>query len=99
MLTPKEIISRLLPCSWRYNDVKPELGKKLHYGFIAQDLLEEFGEEYGFVDTSGEYLRVNYMEFIAPLVHVVQEQNKKIKQLEQQLKELYEHNLRTGDGG
>ena len=96
MLTPKEIIFRLKPCTWRYNDVLPNLGDKLHYGFIAQDLVREFGDDYGFVDQSGEFMRVHYTEFIAPAIAVIQEQEDRIKQLEKQIGELYEYiDLRT----
>lgn len=68
----------------------PELGDKTHFGFIAQDLLELFGSDYGFVDESGQYLKVNYMEFIAPLVKVIQEQDKRIQELEEQIGALNE---------
>lgn len=90
MLTPRDIIFHLKPCSWTYNDIMPELGDKTHFGFIAQDLLESFGSDYGFVDETGQYLKVNYMEFIGPLVKVIQEQDKRIQELEQQIGALNE---------
>lgn len=97
MLTPCDIVFQLKPCTWRYNTTIPGLGDKIHYGFLAQDLVYSFGDEYGFVDTTGEYMKVNYGEFIAPLTKVVQDQEQRIIQLEQQLKELYEQfSIRTG---
>lgn len=90
MLTPKDIVFQLKPCSWTYNDTIPSLGDKTHYGFIAQDLLSAFGSQYGFVNEGGPYLTVNYMEFVAPLVKVVQDQEKRIQELEKQIGELNE---------
>lgn len=95
MLTPREILTRLLPCSWRYNKIKPELGDKIHFGFIAQDLLRAFGDKYGFVDTTNDYLKVNYTEFIAPMVSIIMEQDARIQQLEQKLEKLYD--IRASD--
>lgn len=85
MLTPKEVLDRLRPATYRYNNNK-NLGDKVHYGFIAQDL-QELGPEYAFVDDGEDYLKVNYHEFIAVLVKVVQEQDKRITDLEQKLKD------------
>ena len=68
----------------------PELGDKTHFGFIAQEVLHSFGPTYGFVDESGQFLKVNYSEFIGPMVKIIQEQDKRISQLEQQIGELHE---------
>jgi hypothetical protein len=87
LLTPQEIIQRLKPCTWKYNSIK-DLGDKTHFGFIAQEVLETFGSDYNFVDTSEEYLKINYFEFIAPLVKVVQNQDLKIKELEERILQL-----------
>lgn len=91
MLSPKEILTKLKPCHYRYND-KKNLGDKIHYGFLAQDLQEAFGEDYAFVkkDENSEYLVVNYLEFIAPLVSVVKEQQAEIENLKEELKKLKE---------
>jgi hypothetical protein len=82
--TPQEILKELKPCHWKY---KPEtgLGDKIHYGFIAQDLLE-IGEEYAFVNQDEKYLRVNYQEFIGILVSVIKDQEERISKLENILK-------------
>lgn len=89
MLTPKEVITKLKPCVYKYNQIKP-LGDKVHFGFIAQDLIESFSSEYNFVtmDEQNEYHKVNYYEFIAPLVSVVQEQQKQIEALKKDIEEL-----------
>lgn len=89
MLTPEEIISKLRPCHYHYNKVK-ELGDKVNFGFIAQDLLEDFGEKYNFVqkDEKEEFYQVNYHQFIAPLVSVVKKQQEELKLLKEEIKEL-----------
>lgn len=94
MLTPKEIINKLKPCHYKYNGNK-DLGDKINFGFIAQDILEDFGEEYNFVtkDKEGNYLQVNYYQFIAPLVSVVKEQQKEIMRLKEELQILKEDKL------
>jgi len=89
LLSYREIIEKLKPCSWVYNDIL-ELGDKIHFGFIAQELLDAFGSTYGFVEQGGDFLKVNYIEFIAPLVKIVQEHDARIASLEQQIKELNE---------
>lgn len=82
MLTPREIVRGLKACCYRYNN-KKDLGNKIHYGFLAQDILKAFGDEYAFVkkDANGEYYQVDYMEFIAPLVSVVNSQQDQIDEL------------------
>lgn len=89
MLTPEDIISRLKPCHYQYNDTLP-LGEKINFGFLAQDILEEFGEDYNFVieDKNTDYYRVNYMQFISPLVSVVQTQQKEILFLKSEIEKL-----------
>lgn len=91
MLTSQDIISKLKPCTYKYNEVK-DLGDKINFGFIAQDILEDLGEEYNFVsmDKNKEFYVVNYTQFIAPLVSVVKEQQDEINKLKEQIKELRE---------
>jgi hypothetical protein len=95
---PKEIIDKLKACTWRYNNIK-HLDDKIHYGFIAQDILEAFGDEYNFVDDSEEFYKVNYLEFIAPIIHVVQEQERNIKYLEYKIKKIEEILNANGSNG
>lgn len=91
MLTPKQIIEGLKPCHYKYNDEK-NLGEKINFGFIAQDVLETFGKEYNFVkkDSEGEYYQINYYQFIAPLVSYVKAQQEEIELLKNEIKELKE---------
>lgn len=89
--TPHEILMALKPCHWRY---KPEeqtglaLGNKINFGFIAQDLLDTFGDRYNFVDSDADYLRVNYMQFIGILTSVVQSQQEQIRQLQEEIQHI-----------
>jgi hypothetical protein len=94
LLTPEEIIKGLKPCHYKYND-KLHLGDKVNYGFLAQDILEEFGEDYNFVlkDADTEYFKVNYTQFISPLVAVVQAQQKEIAYLKSELEKLKEKDI------
>lgn len=91
MLSAKEIIQGLKPCTYRYNDIKA-LGDKINFGFLAQDILEAFGEDYNFVQKNEdeEYFRVNYFQFIAPLVSVIQDQQKEINKLKTEIESLKE---------
>ena len=95
VLSPSEILKKLKPCNWKY---KPDnetniiglCDDKIHYGFIAQDLLETFGDDYAFVikDSTCEdsYLKVNYIQFIGIITSVVKDQEKRIQKLENQIK-------------
>ena len=89
MLTAKEIIEGLKPCHYRYNGVKA-LGEGIHFGFLAQEILEEFGSDYSFVkkDGGGEYYQVNYYQFIAPMVSVIKEQQSEIDSLRDEIMEI-----------
>lgn len=91
MLTTKEIIEGLKPCHYKYNDEK-ELGNKVNFGFIAQDILDTFGDDYNFVrkDSEGKYYQVNYYQFISPLVSYVKSQQEEIELLKKEIKELKE---------
>ena len=91
MLTPKQIIEGLKPCHYRYNNEK-ELGDKINFGFIAQDILEAFGEDYNFVkkDSDGKFYQVHYYQFLAPLVSYVKSQQEEIEFLKNEIKELKE---------
>jgi len=86
LLSPKEIISKLKVCTYKYNEKLP-LGDKIQFGFIAQDLIKDFGDDYNFVakDANDEFYKVNYFQFIAPLVSVVQEQQKEIEKLKEEI--------------
>jgi hypothetical protein len=87
LLTPREIIKKLKVVRWVYNSIK-QLGDKVHYGFIAQDLLEAFGDKYNFVSTEEEFMKVNYEELIGPIVGFINELDEKIDAQEKRITEL-----------
>lgn len=89
MLTPKEIVNKLKPCHYKYNETLP-LGDKINFGFLAQDLLDDIGEDYNFVakDDKDDFYKVNYYQFLAPLVAVVQEQQKEIEFLKEEINKI-----------
>jgi hypothetical protein len=89
-LTDKaNLLSKVKGFSYDYNFVsnekesKNELNGKTHFGFIAQDL-QKIYPELVHTDNSG-YLSVDYISFIPLLVETVNEQSKKIEQLESQI--------------
>lgn len=81
-----EIFNKLRPVKWQYNKIK-NLGDKIHFGFIAQEL-QELGKDYAFVDDSGEYLKVNYTEFIGILTSVVKQQQQEINILKEEISKI-----------
>ena len=83
-LSPEEIIDNLRPATY-----KLKIDNKYHYGFIAQDVLEKFGDEYDFV-TKGQdgYFALNYHEFIAPIVSLLKKQSEEIRYLKQKIENL-----------
>ena len=72
MLTPRDIIVGLRPCHYRYNG-KKTLGDKINFGFLAQDVLEAFGDEYNFVvkDDNEEFYKINYFVFYQQLINIM----------------------------
>lgn len=83
-----EIINKLKPATFKYNDLIPQLNDgKVHMGFMAQDLQKVFGEDHAVVIEDGKtrFLMVQHHELIAPLTKAVQELSKKVTYLEAQL--------------
>lgn len=76
-----DLIKKVEPCKWQY--FPPLDDGLIHYGFIAQDLQLVVPENSAFVvkDEDG-LLKVNMAEFIAPIVHAIQELDKRLKALE-----------------
>lgn len=72
-----EFIYSLRPVSFRFTDTD----EKLHHGFIAQDV--EAVAEYDLVQDTESGKALNYIEMIADVVATLQEQNERIKQLEE----------------
>jgi hypothetical protein len=79
---------------YKYNE-EMALGDKINYGFLAQDILEAFGEDYNFVvkDKNSNYYKVNYYQLISPLVSMVQEQQKEIELLKNEINKLKEKDI------
>ena len=78
-------IYSLKPCQYRYKD---GTSNRLHHGFIAQEVKECMGEnDWGLYVCDGETDKkgIRYEELIADLVATVQEQNERIKILEERL--------------
>ena len=80
-------INKLKAVSYKWND--EELGKKTHYGLIAQDIEETIKEIGKDVDNIGMIdkpekgaMGLNYNELIAPLVKAIQELSTKVAALE-----------------
>lgn len=78
-----EPAKNLRPVSFRFNGEK-----KTHYGFVAQEVVNVLQGPVS-EDANG-FLSINYQELIAPLYALVQEQERRITQLEAQLKALKE---------
>jgi hypothetical protein len=106
----KELIRRLKPVRFKYND---GTSNRYHTGFISQDvegLLNELGmssqDFAGFIkaptysiisddgtydissDVTGYVYMLRYEEFISPAISVIQEQEQRIKNLEERLAKL-----------
>ena len=76
-----ETAKHLLPVKFRFKG-----GEKFHYGFIAQDVQKVMPDTV--LEGEDGYLSLTYHELIAPLYALVQEQEDRINQLEERLKQL-----------
>lgn len=72
---------QLRPVQFRFKD-----NDKIHYGFIAQEVQKSLPDTVSEDDRG--YLMLNYQELIAPLYALVQDQEKRITQLEKRLEAL-----------
>ena len=79
----EEKILQLRPVSYQYRE-DPQ--KRRHLGFIAQETEELIPEAI----MHGEYLGLNYTELIAPIVALLQKQEKRISVLKAEVAELKE---------
>lgn len=92
----KDFIMAIEAVSFRFNDKSALDNEKVHFGFIAQDVKEEaeeiFAIEDGIVGDEDErgYYSLNYNEIIAPLVKLVQNQQKEIDLLKEEIKAMKE---------
>ena len=84
-----DFLLKLKPCKWRYKTVPLDDGK-IHFGFIAQEVDEIASKDkYAFAVTDRQDMYgIRYHEFIGPIVKTIQEQELRIKQLEQELTQI-----------
>lgn len=80
-------IYSLKPCKYRYKD---GTSNRYHHGFIAQEVKESMGDEDWGVYIEGNteensHKGLRYEELIADLVATIQEQNERIKALEERV--------------
>ena len=85
----EDFIYSLKPCEFKYKD-----GNRQHHGFIAQDVKKSMKDkDWGvYIDPTvrgdkQKYKALRYEEIISDLVKVVQEQNKRITELEKKVGE------------
>lgn len=91
MSVSDETIAKLLKLDVvKFNYISDET-KELHYGMIAQDVVNIFPEAVVY-DANGEIYSIQYHKFTPLLVKQVQNQHEKIKSLKKRSKELI-HNL------
>jgi hypothetical protein len=82
-----DLIKKLKPAVYFYNDKIENLnnGKK-HFGLIAQDIKEVLPmEDYSVVQKKGNYLAVNYIELISPMIKAMQEMSSEIETLKNEI--------------
>lgn len=93
-----EFFSKIHPKKYRFNEKSHNDTKPHHYGVIAQDIIEEFGEDVDFtgINESG-YYHVNYREFhgielagIKSLLQTVERQQTEIDLLKAEINKLKE---------
>jgi len=90
-----DIVKKLKPAKFRYKkDAPVDVDNKIHMGFIAQDLLKQFGDDFAIttVNESNGFLMIRHEELIAPLTKAVQELLNKVNILENKIKILEEKN-------
>ena len=89
---------KVRPKKFRYNEKSSEDPKPLHYGVIAQDIVEDLGTDYDFTDQNEMgFYHVHYMEFISmnmagikELMQTVRSQQSEIELLKEEIKLLKE---------
>ena len=82
-----DFIMRLNPVSYHMKDFNDG---KLNWGFLAQDIESLVGDENAILTIGGDAERtlgLRYTDFIAPLVKAVQEQQKLIAELKEQIEQ------------
>lgn len=83
----RRFVMGLRPVSFQY-DSEIEIETTTHHGMIAQEVDEVVQDDWGVVSgKGGSTLGLRYTEIIADLVKVVQDQERRITELEEKLKE------------
>lgn len=84
-----EQVKRFRPVKFKYIGSD----ERFHLGVIAQDIMEVYPiDKYAIVikDTKTGYLKVDYIELIAPLIKAVQELDNKVNLLQKELQQCKE---------
>ena len=84
-LEDTDLVARLNPVEYKFTS--DTAGKK-HYGFIAQEVQEIMPD--AVKENKNGYLGLNYLEFIAPAIAMIQRQEKEITELKAEVKALKE---------
>ena len=80
----KQLIESARPRKFRFKSEVHEKGER--YGFIAQELREVLDDASGIeFKNSHDYHNVHYMDFVAPLCKIVQDQQKQIESLKNEI--------------
>ena len=83
----KQLIESARPRKFRFKSEVHEKGER--YGFIAQELREVLDDASGIeFKNSHDYHNVHYMDFVAPLCKIVQDQQKQIESLKNEINTL-----------
>jgi hypothetical protein len=84
-LEGSDLALKLNPISYRFTS---DPSGKMHYGFIAQEVQKLMPD--AVTKNKDGYLGLNYMEFIAPAIAMIQKQENRIASLEAEIKALKE---------
>ena len=85
----RSFIMALKPRTFKFKkDEAGAKGKRFHHGFIAQEVKEAMDSDWGIYieDQENDFIGLRYDEFIADLVAVTQDQEKRIQKLENEIK-------------
>ena len=86
-----EVINSLNPVEFYYDtDVGSDSYKKKHIGLIAQEVKEtsDIIEDWGVVSQDSDCWKLDYIQFISPLIKAVQQLNDKIEEQQKQIEYL-----------
>ena len=75
-----DMLRRLTPVSFQYNEEYSSSPERVHYGFIAQDYIKVMPDA-TYYDESSERLCIDTVELVGVLVRAVQELDTKVTRL------------------